>query len=44
VAITDLNNDGALDIVTANTNFISRSISILIGNGDGTFQAAEQLR
>lgn len=38
VAVADLNNDGASDIVTANCN--SNDISIFLGNGDGTFNAA----
>ncbi len=32
----DLNGDGKLDLVVANYN--SRTISVLLGNGDGTFQ------
>src|SRR5690606_26177587 len=36
VATGDLNNDGITDVVSAN-NF-GYSASILIGNGDGTFQ------
>ena len=39
VAIGDLNGDGRLDIVTANTS--ASSASVLLGNGDGTFQANE---
>jgi hypothetical protein len=31
----DFNNDGNVDLVTAS----SQTISILLGNGDGTFQA-----
>jgi hypothetical protein len=34
----DLNRDGKLDLVTANSE--SNSFSVLFGNGDGTFQAA----
>src|SRR6516162_6633653 len=37
VAVGDLRGDGRLDIVTANT---SGSVSVLLGNGDGTFQPA----
>jgi hypothetical protein len=36
LAVADLNNDGRLDIVTANNSF---GASVLLGNGDGTFQA-----
>lgn len=32
--VRDLNNDGALDIISSGSN-----ISILLGNGDGTFQS-----
>lgn len=35
VAVSDLNGDGAPDIVTENSN--GDSISVLLGNGDGTF-------
>ena len=39
VAIADLNGDGSLDLVTANRG--SDDVSVLLGNGDGTFQAAQ---
>ena len=35
--LVDLNNDGSLDIVTANLS--AGTVSFLRGNGDGTFQA-----
>jgi hypothetical protein len=35
VAVADLNGDGKLDLVTA--NFGDNTLSILLGNGDGTF-------
>jgi hypothetical protein len=35
VAVGDLNGDQELDLVTA--NFFSNDVSILLGNGDGTF-------
>jgi len=34
----DFNGDGTLDLVAANTG--SNNVSVLLGNGDGTFQAA----
>lgn len=36
LALDDLNSDGKLDIVNANSG--SDTISVLIGNGDGTFK------
>ena|SRR5271157_189108 len=36
VAVADLNGDGKLDLVVS--NFISGSVGVLLGNGDGTFQ------
>jgi len=38
VAVGDFNGDGKLDMVVANSS--SNNVSILLGNGDGTFQAA----
>jgi len=38
VAIADLNTDGSEDLIVANS--IGDSISVLLGNGDGTFQGA----
>jgi Calx-beta domain/FG-GAP-like repeat/FG-GAP repeat len=37
LAVADLNGDGKLDLVTANAD---RSASVLLGKGDGAFQAA----
>jgi uncharacterized repeat protein (TIGR01451 family) len=37
IVVADFNNDGKLDIAVANSN--SNNVSILLGNGDGTFQA-----
>ena len=38
VAVGDVNHDGSLDLVTANST--GNSISVLLGNGNGTFQTA----
>lgn len=38
VAVADVNRDGKPDIVVANMS--SNTVSVLLGNGDGTFQAA----
>ena len=40
-AVGDFNRDGKLDLVTANTGMGGAgSVSVLLGNGDGTFQSA----
>ena len=39
VVIADVNGDGIPDLVTANA--IGNSVSVLLGNGNGTFQAAQ---
>ena len=39
VIATDLTGDGKLDIVTTNNNYSGKgTISVLLGNGNGTFQ------
>src|SRR5262249_13916469 len=38
LASSDFNGDGKPDLVTANAD--SATVSVLLGNGDGTFQAA----
>ncbi|GHO48554.1 FG-GAP repeat domain-containing protein [Ktedonospora formicarum] len=38
LAVGDFNNDGNLDIVTA--NYDDNTVTVLLGNGDGTFAAA----
>jgi hypothetical protein len=44
VAVVDLNGDGGLDIVTANAGPVpgSNDISVLLGNGDGSFQPQQR--
>ncbi len=40
VAVGDFNGDGALDLAVANETVPYGTVSVLLGNGDGTFQAA----
>src|SRR5439155_20283545 len=42
VAIGDLNGDKKMDLVTG-ASFTTNTIGVLLGNGDGTFQAAQLL-
>jgi hypothetical protein len=44
VAVGDWNNDGQLDLVTANYNSsYGNTLTLLLGNGDGSFRAAPDL-
>jgi hypothetical protein len=38
-AIADVNKDGKLDLIVVASNALSSNIAVLLGNGDGTFQA-----
>lgn len=40
VLVADFNNDGHLDVATANANYGSDTVSVLLGNADGTFGTA----
>jgi hypothetical protein len=40
VAVGDLNGDGLQDLAVANFNADAASVSVVLGNGNGTFQAA----
>jgi len=41
VAVGDFNSDGVQDLAVANLG--SDTVSVLLGNGDGTFQAPREL-
>jgi len=43
IAVGDVNGDGKLDLVVGNDGYTSNSIAVLLGNGDGTFQAAQHV-
>jgi len=49
VAVGDLNGDGHVDVVTENDSYFNvwpiypHSVSILLGNGDGTFAVADSM-
>ena len=42
VAAGDFNHDGKMDVAVAATAYIDTGVSILLGNGDGTFHSAVQ--
>ena len=39
MALADVNGDGKLDLVVANDS--SNTVSVLLGNGNGTFQTQQ---
>jgi hypothetical protein len=39
VTVADVNEDGKPDLIVANQGGLSGSVGVLLGNGDGTFQA-----
>jgi Bacterial Ig-like domain (group 3)/FG-GAP-like repeat/FG-GAP repeat len=42
IAVADINGDGKLDVIVANADLpccVNGSVGVLLGNGDGTFQA-----
>jgi hypothetical protein len=41
VAVADFNGDGKLDVVTADNSNPNGDVTVLLGNGDGTFQPAK---
>ena len=44
VAMGDFNGDGKLDLAVANEGYYSCSVSVLLGNGNGTFGGKDRLR
>ncbi len=40
IAVADFNGDGNLDLATVSGSFGSNSVTVLLGNGNGTFQSA----
>src|ERR1700752_3430005 len=45
IAVADVNGDNIADLIvanscTSNSNCLSGAVDVLLGNGDGTFQAA----
>lgn len=43
IALVDANGDGKLDIVTTSGLYMSSSMAVLLGNGDGTFTASPKI-
>ncbi|MCO6431011.1 MAG: VCBS repeat-containing protein [Deltaproteobacteria bacterium] len=41
VEIADFNNDGVLDLITSSSSGGDQSINVFLGNGNGTFRAAQ---
>jgi hypothetical protein len=41
VAVADFNGDGILDLAVANEIYPNSTLSVLLGNGDGSFQAPQ---
>ena len=39
LAVGDFNNDGKLDLITTNSDTNDNGLGLVLGNGDGTFQA-----
>jgi hypothetical protein len=39
LAVGDFNNDGKLDLITTNSDINDNGLGLVLGNGDGTFQA-----
>ena len=39
IAVADFNGDGKLDLALTNSEAPNNAVAILLGNGDGTFQA-----
>jgi hypothetical protein len=44
VAVADVNGDGKPDLIASNSGYLSASASVLLGNGDGTFQPQQAFR